>query len=291
MTTSSTTATTTSPTPRRRSRRTPEQMLAELQAKLAKVKARAERKAAAASIENSPQPTTAASKRRAAMRAKSTRQPAVPTPSSTPKSQSISLPTSRELTNPLTNSLHAEIRSCVDAFSVDLVDLIQRSTMDAVQSALGELADPSGGGDATGNEPRFSPISARAPSRGVQSAETIPLTFKAYERMAIERALAECGGNVIEAGQRLKMTKSAIYRRIQVLGIRKPSQGGTFEVSPHDPVAKTGGALSLDAYEKAAILRAIDECGGNVVASAKLMKSGKSTMYRRMGALGIPRGS
>ncbi len=265
MTIISTTATTTSPVRRRRSRRSPEQMIASLQAQVARVRARAAKKTGAvAAGTNAARPTPHAAS------------PVNSAPS---------------------NSLHADLQSCVDSFSVDLVDLIQRSTLDAVQRVLGELADRNGSGDATGNEPRFSPISARVPARSAnapaatsatsESKSAAPLTFKAYERMAIERALAESGGNVIEAGQRLKMTKSAIYRRIQALGIRKPSQGGTFEVSPNDPVAKTGGPLSLEAYEKAAILRAIDECGGIVLAAAKLMKTGKSTLYRRMEVLGI----
>lgn len=107
--------------------------------------------------------------------------------------------------------------------------------------------------------------------------------------MAIERALAESAGDVLAAGRLLEMTKSSIYRRIKKLGIRTPTRGGAIAISPDDPVVVTGEPLSRDAYERAAILRALGECDGIIIAAAKLLETGKSTLYRRMGALGIPR--
>ncbi len=267
-----------------RRRRTPEQMIADLQAQLAIVKARAEKEPPASS--ESPTPSTEPKNRRVAMRAKPRSKPAEVIPAAT----------STSTASLLTNSLHAEIQACVDAFSVDLVELIQRTTLEAVQRGLGEIAQLKGSQDATDNEPRFRPIPLRAPTRSPNPAATsksnvaAPLSFKHYERMAIERALAECGGNAIEAGKRLGLTKSATYRRIGALGIQKPSEGGKFSISAEDPIAHAGEPVSLDAYEKAVITRAIDECGGNVVAAAKLLKAGKSTLYRRMEALRIARG-
>ena len=38
-----------------------------------------------------------------------------------------------------------------------------------------------------------------------------------------------------------------------------------------------------------AILRALDECDGDMAAAAKALGAGKSTLYRRMVVLGIPR--
>jgi len=40
--------------------------------------------------------------------------------------------------------------------------------------------------------------------------------------------------------------------------------------------------VSLDLYEKKALLRALDECGGDRLAAAKLLKVGKSTLYRKL---------
>ena len=268
----------------RRSRRTPEQMIADLQAELAKVKARAELQAAA------PPATPARARRR---RSKQLTSPLI-----------VAAPT------PLISTLRAEIQACVDAFSVDLVDLIQRSTLDAVQSVLGRIGNADSAGDATGNEPRFMLTSLRTPTWSANAlaakssaaksnatvtlpksnavSATAPLSFKAYERMAIERALAERGGNAIEAGRLLGLTRSSVYRRIKAHGIQTSAQGGHPEVSPHDPVARSGEPASLDGYERAAIQRAIDQ-GGDIVAAAKLLRAGRSTLYRRIEALGIPR--
>ena len=40
--------------------------------------------------------------------------------------------------------------------------------------------------------------------------------------------------------------------------------------------------VSLDLYEKKALLRALDECGGDRLAAAKLLKVCKSTLYRKL---------
>ncbi len=254
-------------------------MIADMQAQIATIKARAEQKA-----EPAPQRATG---RRATPRA------AAPSSAAAirrgaglrtrPTTSSVQLGDA----SALTNSLQAEIRSCVNSFAEDIVELLNRSTLDAVQRAFGEPANS--GGETTDNAPRLDWTPPPNLPRRPKLAAAGDLSFNAYERMAIERALAECAGNVIEAGQRLKLTKSSIYRRIQVLGIRKPSEGGTFEISAHDTVAHSAEPLSLEAYEKAAILSAIDQCAGNVVAAGKLLRAGKSTLYRRMAALGIPR--
>lgn len=46
--------------------------------------------------------------------------------------------------------------------------------------------------------------------------------------------------------------------------------------------------LTLDAYEKACIERALVECENDVLAAAKALKLGKSTLYRKMRHHGIP---
>ncbi len=45
--------------------------------------------------------------------------------------------------------------------------------------------------------------------------------------------------------------------------------------------------LSFDAYERAAYQRAISETGGDLQAAAKLLGIGKTTIYRRVAALGV----
>ena len=40
--------------------------------------------------------------------------------------------------------------------------------------------------------------------------------------------------------------------------------------------------LSLDAYERAALLRALEESGGDVAAAARLLGIGRSTLYRKL---------
>ncbi|MFN9786316.1 MAG: sigma 54-interacting transcriptional regulator [Planctomycetia bacterium] len=48
-----------------------------------------------------------------------------------------------------------------------------------------------------------------------------------------------------------------------------------WDISDEEPV-------SLDLYEKKALLRALDECGGDRLAAARLLKVGKSTLYRKL---------
>ena len=48
-----------------------------------------------------------------------------------------------------------------------------------------------------------------------------------------------------------------------------------WDITDADPV-------SLDVYEKKAILRAIDTSGGDKLAAARLLQIGKSTLYRKL---------
>jgi transcriptional regulator of acetoin/glycerol metabolism len=56
------------------------------------------------------------------------------------------------------------------------------------------------------------------------------------------------------------------------------------------PTIDSSPPLSLAAYERSAILRALAETGGNVLAAARLMGESRSALYRHIRALGIPRG-
>jgi DNA-binding NtrC family response regulator len=60
-------------------------------------------------------------------------------------------------------------------------------------------------------------------------------------------------------------------------GRREPR---AWDISDEDPV-------SLDLYEKKALLRALDQVDGDKLAAAKLLKVGKSTLYRKLKRFGI----
>lgn len=109
--------------------------------------------------------------------------------------------------------------------------------------------------------------------------------------MAIERAIAESSGDILAAAKRLRQTKSTMYRRMKILGIGAMNNrsGGVIEISHEDPLVGNGEPVSLEAYEKHLILSASDQCHGNMLAAARLLRVGKSTLYRKMEALGIRR--
>ena len=53
-----------------------------------------------------------------------------------------------------------------------------------------------------------------------------------------------------------------------------------WDITDEDPI-------SLELYEKKALMRALDECDGDKLQAAKLLKVGKSTLYRKLKRLGI----
>lgn len=62
---------------------------------------------------------------------------------------------------------------------------------------------------------------------------------------------------------------------------RREPVPAAWRITDDDPV-------SLEHYEKQAILRAIDACNGDKQAAARLLRLGKSTMYRKVNRYGIP---
>ncbi len=50
----------------------------------------------------------------------------------------------------------------------------------------------------------------------------VPLSLEAFERCALERALAACGGDATEAARRLGIGRSTFYRKLARHGIRAP---------------------------------------------------------------------
>lgn len=60
-----------------------------------------------------------------------------------------------------------------------------------------------------------------------------------------------------------------------------PAEQRPWEISEDDPI-------SLELYEKKALLRALESCRGDKLAAARLLKVGKSTLYRKLKKFGIP---
>jgi DNA-binding NtrC family response regulator len=240
--------------PPRRKRRTPDQMIADLRAQIAAVKARAAE----------PMPAPVPRPRRVR-----------PTVATNPADSPIA-------TTGTTGSLDARIEARVHAFTVDLVALIKRATLEAIQSAVEDLGGtgmPDKRREVAPEPPPYVMTPAR-PARLREQAVTgaEPVSFLAYERMAIQRALAESNGNLVAAAKLLNAGKSRMYRRMRAVGLT--AQHEPFAVAPDDPVLAAGQPVSLEAYEKAALVRALDECGGSKLDAARLLKVGKSTMYR-----------
>ena len=59
-----------------------------------------------------------------------------------------------------------------------------------------------------------------------------------------------------------------------------PLSARPWDITEEDPI-------SLDLYEKKALLRALDNTGGDKLAAARLLQVGKSTLYRKLKKFGI----
>ncbi|MDF1838920.1 MAG: helix-turn-helix domain-containing protein, partial [Planctomycetota bacterium] len=71
-----------------------------------------------------------------------------------------------------------------------------------------------------------------------------------------------------------------------------PSPGGVRGSSANAKVLKPWDItdqdpIDFDLYERKAILRALDHCKNNRVACARMLRLGKSTLYRKLKRLGI----
>jgi len=68
----------------------------------------------------------------------------------------------------------------------------------------------------------------RAPAAGLAApavAEEVPLSFEAYEKLALERALSASGGKIPEAARMLNVGQSTLYRKLKAHGIKAPDSG------------------------------------------------------------------
>jgi hypothetical protein len=158
------------------------------------------------------------------------------------------------------------IRSRIESFATELTDLVARSVLSEVQVVLG--ASPA--------RPARGAVRGRKQGAGPGRPSTAPISLESYERMAIEHALAECSGATLAAARLLGVSKSAFYRNLHRLGIDSSSSAGL----PQGGV-RLDGPPSLAAYERVALERALAAAGGDKRGAAKLLRVGKSTMYRK----------
>jgi transcriptional regulator of acetoin/glycerol metabolism len=115
---------------------------------------------------------------------------------------------------------------------------------------------------------------ARSNGRG-----NIPLRLGAYERAALLRALHECDGDPLEAAELLGVSKSAMYRRMAKHAIPGKRRGAA---PLEDPPFIAGEPVSLDAYERLALQRALVAADGSIPETARLLGVGRSTVYRKL---------
>jgi DNA-binding NtrC family response regulator len=179
----------------------------------------------------------------------------------------------------------AEIRSLIEPYASELAELLRRAVLRSVEQAL----DP-------GTARRRSKVDAPprgkltpVPRRGLPGPvrSTAPLSLESYERMAVQRALAECEGNMLAAAKLLRIGKSTMYRRVHDLVLAASRQGRATAVSTADPLAASGAPVSLKAYERLPVERALAEAGGRTLAAAKLLRVSKSRMYRMVDEHGL----
>ena len=115
-------------------------------------------------------------------------------------------------------------------------------------------------------------------------------------RDCIDFACARCNESVLEADDLPSWLLEKVGRPEHDL-IPRPERGaagisagaslsiGQRELRPWD--ITDDDPVSLELYEKKALLRAIDTVGGDKLAAAKLLKVGKSTLYRKLKRFGI----
>jgi hypothetical protein len=185
----------------------------------------------------------------------------------------------------ISSRVETRIRELVNA----LAESINQSTLAALRDSFGAGAELSARVAAPNVLARATRLQARITKTAVaakrtRSAGAPELSLEHYERMALRRALHEAGGDVLAAARLLGLTKSSIYRRMRALDIprRAPGQRGALPLETE--FLTTKAPVSLARYERLALERALEEAGNDIVAAARLLKIGKSTMYRKLTA-------
>jgi transcriptional regulator of acetoin/glycerol metabolism len=81
------------------------------------------------------------------------------------------------------------------------------------------------------------PATRPAAAFAAPAGGALPLSLAAYERAALERALAECGGDASAAARRLGIGRSTFYRKLVLhgIGVARRSVGGPDERAGTQP--------------------------------------------------------
>ncbi|MEB2343639.1 MAG: sigma-54 dependent transcriptional regulator [Deltaproteobacteria bacterium] len=111
----------------------------------------------------------------------------------------------------------------------------------------------------------------------------------AIEQPALERLMShDWPGNVRELENVIE-SALALARgpRLRASDLPIGRSRGTAAAAAVAP-APTGLPLSLDAYERSALERALREAGGNATDAARRLGIGRSTFYRKLGKHGVP---
>lgn len=193
--------------------------------------------------------------------------------------------------------LDARLSSRIESFADEIATLVRRAALIAVEDALGAVSSPRDGRRRKAKRERVVELAPEPPPMTiVPAARRTPrqaratqakLSLDEYERMALMRALAESGGHPIAAAKALGLTKSSIYRRMKKQRVPVPTKEVVTACHPDDPLVGSGEPLDLASYEKAALVRAIDECRGDKLAAARRLGIGKSTLYRLVKGHGL----
>jgi DNA-binding NtrC family response regulator len=180
----------------------------------------------------------------------------------------------------MTRDVDAQVQRLTRAFAAELVPLIKRAALESVAAALDERLERSTHGSAK-RAPRVATVEiqpTRAPRPAANGSR--PLSYRAYEREALLRALSEGGGSTPKAIELLGLTKSSFYRHL--------SKAGIDSRNPEKPLGFANDLpLSQDAYERDLLERSIAAHGGDMLRTAKALRVGKSTLYRRASYLGV----
>ena len=78
-----------------------------------------------------------------------------------------------------------------------------------------------------------------------------------------------------------------MYRRMAAVQVPRGPLGRRGTLPLERAYVVTDEPVSLEGYERLAIRRALDECAGDKAQAARLLRVGKSTLYRRMAELGL----
>lgn len=180
----------------------------------------------------------------------------------------------RIMTRMATRELAPAIRTTIENFVRDLQRLLASAVIDAVRGGSTMApppAPPRRGPAATRIEPAQAPA-PRGAAAASKEAEKVH-TFDDYERAALQRALGETGEDRHAAAKLLGASKSTMYRRLKVLGIRSSQVPPPLDIGRDLP-------LDLFAYEGRAVARAIEAANGHKQTAAKLIGSTRSSFYR-----------